>query len=187
MSGRRLGSRLVASLAVMLLLPASVPAQEPSSGAADGDRPAAKPSQEDARLAMTKAKACLSIDGYQKYELLPGAKLTADEKLLIYYEPLNYKTVVKEGKFVIHMTQDGQIRRKGEKAVLRKKKNILDYEDKNETGFGWVCLRNSVALKGLPPGEYEYDIILRDEQNPGATATQTLSFRIVAAVMPKAE
>ncbi|WP_210420157.1 hypothetical protein [Aquisphaera giovannonii] len=133
---------------------------------------------------MTKAKACLSIDGYQNYEVLPDAKLTADEKLLVYYEPLNYKAVVKDGKFVVHMTQDGQIRRKGEKAVLRSKKNLLDFEDKREDGFEWVFLRNSVALKGLPPGEYEYDIILRDEQNPGASATQSLSFRIVAAAVP---
>ena len=49
-----------------------------------------------------------------------------------------------------------------------------------------IFIKNSFSLKGLPPGEYEYDIILRDENDPGSTVTQSVKFRVVAPVMPKA-
>ena len=42
-----------------------------------------------------------------------------------------------------------------------------------------VFIKNSFSLKGLPPGEYEYDIILRDENDPGSTVTQSVKFRVV--------
>ena len=41
-------------------------------------------------------------------------------------------------------------------------------------------MRTLVSLKGIPPGEYELEIILRDLLAPGEpSARQTLSFRIV--------
>jgi hypothetical protein len=136
-------------------------------------------SKDTPALKMTKAVACRSIDGYEQYEPLPGGSLTSEEKLQIYYRPLNYKTIQVGDEYVNHFTQDGQIRRKGEKAVLRRKKNILDYEGKSRQPPDWIFLRNSVPLKGLPPGEYEYDIILRDENSPAPPATQSVRFRII--------
>jgi hypothetical protein len=156
-------------------------AQETSAGQ-DDDRSqtAAKPE----RLRMAPAVACRSIDGYEQYEILPGAALTAEEKLLVYYRPLHYKTVQKDEFFLAHLTQEGQVRRKGEKTVLLRKKNLMDYEAKSRQPLGPIYLRNTFALKGLPPGEYEYDIILRDEIDPSPPATQSLKFRIVAPVLP---
>ncbi len=133
---------------------------------------------------MTKPVACRSIDGHEQYEVLPDATQTADEKLLVYYRPLEYKTVKKDGVFSAHFTQDGQIRRKGEKTVLLSKKNLLDYEAKSPRPLGPISLRNSVSLKGLTPGEYEYDIILRDENDPGRSVIQSLKFRVIAAALP---
>jgi hypothetical protein len=137
------------------------------------------------KLKMTKAVACLSIDGYEQYEVLPKASLTSDEKLLVYYRPLNYKITNEGAVYLVHFTQDGQIRRAGEKTVLRRKKNLLDYEAKTREPPGPVFLRNSVSLKGLPPGEYEFDIILRDENSHEAAVTQALKFRVIPAVQPK--
>jgi hypothetical protein len=181
---RRLVSILIGVLTVLLPASSAAWAQE-SKGDAGAVRSRETPHAATPQLAMTKARACRSIDGYQQYELLPDASLTAEEKLQVYYEPLNFKSVVKDGRYVVHLTQDGQIRRKGEKPVLRKKKNILDFEGKSEGEYGWIFLRNSVALKGLPPGEYEYDIILRDEQNPGSSVTGSMTFRIIAPVTPR--
>ena len=118
-------------------------------------------------------------------ELLPGAALTAEEKLLVYYRPLDYKTVQEDDFFKAHLTQDGQVRRKGEKTVLLRKKNLLDYEPKSRNPLGPIYLRNSFSLKGLPPGDYEYDIILRDENEPSPPAIQSLKFRVVAPVLPE--
>jgi hypothetical protein len=137
-------------------------------------------------LSIAGAVACRTIDGYEQYKLLRGPQLTADEKLLVYYRPLNYKVVSRGEEYIAHFTQDGQIRRKGEKEILLRKKDMMDYEAKNSMPPDQVFIKNSFSLKGLPPGEYEYDIILRDENDPGSTVTQSVKFRVVAPVLPKA-
>ncbi len=157
-------------------------AQETTAGEPDDrSEPAARPSS----LHMSPAVACRAIDGYERYERLRGAALTADEKLLVYYRPLEYKVVRKEDVFTAHLTQDGQVRRKGEKTVLLRKKSLLEYEPKSPDPLGPIYLRNSFSLKGLAPGEYEYDIILRDENEPGPPAIQSLKFRVIAAAPPR--
>jgi hypothetical protein len=138
-------------------------------------------------LAMTRAVACKSIEGYEDYEALPRGELTAEEKLLVYYRPLKYKIVRTSKDYTAHLTQDGQIRRKGEKTVLLRKKNLLDYEAKKAEPLGEIYLRNSFSLKGLAPGDYEYDIILRDENNPGPPVTQSVKFRVIPPILPKEE
>ncbi len=137
-------------------------------------------------LSIAGAVACRTIDGYEQYKLLRGPQLTSEEKLLVYYRPLNFKVVSRGDEYIAHFTQDGQIRRKGEKEVLLRKKNMMDYEAKKTMPPDQVFIKNSFSLKGLAPGEYEYDIILRDENDPGSTVTQSVKFRVVAPVMPKA-
>ena len=91
-------------------------------------------------LRMTPAVVCLSIDGYEQFEELPGAALTSDEKLLVYFKPLRYKVVSKGDDYVARFTQDAQIRRRGQKAVLLRKKMILDYEAMRGTDDGTLRL-----------------------------------------------
>jgi hypothetical protein len=136
---------------------------------------------DDSSLRMSPAVACRSIDGYEQYERLDVPALTSDEKLLVYYRPRHYKIVRRERDYVVHFSQDGIIRRKGEKTVLRIKKRLLDVESTSQTSPDFLYLRNTVSLKDLPPGDYEFDIILRDENAPGSTAKQTLKFQIVPA------
>jgi hypothetical protein len=135
----------------------------------------------EAGLHMTRAVACRSIEGYEDYEALPGAALTSEEKLQVYYRPLRFKVVARGKDYVAHFTQDGQIRRKGETLVLRRKKNILDFEAKSDKPPDQIFIKNSVPLKGLPPCEYQYDIILRDENSQGSVSTQTLDFKVIPA------
>lgn len=138
-------------------------------------------------LTTTPAVACRSIDGYESYEVLPDATLTADEKLLVYYRPLNYRVEKVDGSYHVHLIQDGQIRKRGEKSVRLRKEKLLEYDFRVNSPPNPVYLRNTVALKGLKPGEYEYDIILHDKLAEGPPAVRTLPFRVVAAVLPKAE
>lgn len=161
---------------------------------ADAETPRAKskerepqPQPPTVRLAMSPAVACRSIDGYENFEVLPDAALTADEKLLVYYRPLHYRIGKLGDQRHIHLTQDGQIRRRGEKAVLLRKEKLLDYEFKAEVLVGEVYLKNTVSLKGLKPGEYEYDITLHDELAKTEVAKQSLVFRVVAAAPPRSE
>jgi hypothetical protein len=179
------------STATILLLAWSFAALPPSA-AAQEKRPRRRSPVENQSvtgergLSISGAVACRSIDGYEQYKVLRGAQLTSDEKLLVYYRPLNYKVLSRGDEYIAHFTQDGQIRRKGEKAVLLRKKNMMDYEAKNPMPPDQIFIKNSFSLKGLAPGEYEYDIILRDENDPGSTVTQSVKFRVIAPMVPKA-
>lgn len=132
---------------------------------------------------MSAAVVCKSIDGFESYKKLPGAELTSDEKLLIYYRPLGFKTAMVDGRYQVHFVQDGQIRKRGEKKVLREKLKMLDSSDKSEFPPQTLFLRNTVSLKGLAPGEYDFTIILHDEISKGPAVSQVVRFRIVPAVV----
>jgi hypothetical protein len=135
-------------------------------------------------LEMSKAVACQRIDAYEQFTVLPNASLTSEDKLQVYYRPLEYKVVPVEKprpgyRYRAKFSQDGRIRKKGEKTVLMKKDKILEYDPSFDDPTERIYLVNNVGLKGLAPGDYEYDIILRDDLTEGASATQTLSFTIV--------
>lgn len=134
-----------------------------------------------ARLAMSRAVVCRSIDGYEQFEPLDPPVLTSDEKLLVYYRPLHYRIVQRKQDYVVHFSQDGAIRRKGRPVVLRSKKRLLDIESTSRESPDLVYLRNAVSLKGLSPGFYEYVVTLRDENAPGSQVKQTVGFRIAPA------
>src|SRR5262249_30889107 len=123
-------------------------------------------------LRMSEAVVCRDIEGYENYEVLPDAAQTSDEKLLVYYRPLGYKTAFVEGSSQAHLTQDAETRRRGEKAVLRKKKKLLEYHPKSPQPPALIFLRNTISLKDLKPGDYDLTIILHDEIAKGPPATQ---------------
>ena len=85
--------------------------------------------------------------------------------------------------------QDGQIRRLGGKQVLLRKAKLLSYEAKSDVPPDEIYIRNTFSLKGLPPGDYEYDMILKDVTAKPATITTTESvkFQVVPAKLPEAE
>lgn len=144
--------------------------------------------QDDQPLRIEGAVACRSIEGFEDYEILPDAELTSEDKLLVYYLPKDYKSVPGKEGFVAHFTQDGQVRAAGKKKVLLRKAKLLDYEASSRTHPENVFIRNTFSLKGLSPGDYEYDVILRDENAPKdrGTVTATVKFRVVPARIPEA-
>ncbi len=132
-------------------------------------------------LAITGGVVCKSITGYESYVELPDAALTSEDKLLVYYRPVDYKIErTKTGGYRAHFIQDGRIRKRGQKAVVWTKDQVLDYEARKPEPLGPIYLSNTIILKNLKPGDYDLEIILRDtvaEQ----TATQILRFQIVPA------
>jgi hypothetical protein len=144
-------------------------------------KPATKP-----LLRMSEAIVCDTIDGYEDYKPLPGAALTSDEKLLIYYRPSNYHSSLVDGYYYAHFTQDAQVRKRGAKKYLWQKLKMVDYTTpKREFPPTQIYMRNTIALKGLEPGEYEIVIILHDEMNEGRTASQVVKFRVIPADDPQ--
>ena len=136
-------------------------------------------------LEMAPPIVCKSIDGYEDYEPLPGAAQTSDEKLLVYIRPTGYQTEKVEKGYQSHLTADGEVRKRGEKAILRQKKKLLEYKPIYETISRVIFLKQTVSLKGLAPGDYELTIILHDELAKGATATQVVKFKIIPALDPR--
>jgi hypothetical protein len=144
-------------------------------------------SRKRAGLRILDPVVCTDIKGYEDYEELPNAELTSDEKLLVYYRPEGYRIVERDDKFVAHFTQVGQVRPLGQKKVLLRKSKLLDYEAKSDVPPELIYIRNTFSLKGLPPGEYEYDVILKDVNAEDSTVTESVKFRIVAAKLPEPE
>lgn len=133
------------------------------------------------RFSMSKGVACKKIEGFRKYQPLRPVALTRDDKLLVYYEPRNFASEKVDGGYRAHLVQDGRIRRKDQKKVLRREDKAIDLSPKADEPITTIYMYTNASLKGLEPGEYELDIILHDEVNDGATATQTVAFRVVTA------
>ena len=97
-------------------------------------------------LRMSEAVVCDTIKGYEDYEPLPGAALTSDEKLLIYYRPSNYHSALDKGFYEAHLTQDAQVRKRGSKKIFWQKLKMLDYTTpKKELPPTHVYLRNTIS------------------------------------------
>lgn len=173
--------RFATLLAVSALISLATFGREEREGKSKDPSGEPAPSVPDESIfTMSPAVACTSIDGFEDYETLPGAALTSVEKLLVYYRPLNYRVEQSGPTRHIHLIQDGQIRRRGQKVVLMTKLKMVDYEWKSPDPERTVFIRNTISLKGLKPGEYDYDIILHDMLAPGEPTTrQTLHFQVI--------
>ena len=77
---------------------------------------------------MSRAVVCKSINGYEDYKPLAGAAQTSEEKLLVYYRPLRYKIDFVDGYYRAHVIQDNEIRKRGEKKIVRQKKKVVEYD-----------------------------------------------------------
>ena len=155
--------------------------QESKSAKSDRGGPATI-AQEETSLRMTPGVVCRSIAGYEDYEPLPEAAQTAEEKLLIYFRPSGHRIERVDDLYHAHLVPDFQIRKRGEKAVLRQKLKYFEYEPKSAEPPRSIYMKNVIALKGLSPGEYELTIILHDEIAKGPPATQVVKFRIIPPV-----
>jgi hypothetical protein len=134
---------------------------------------------------MTRGVVCRSIDGYEDYDPLPGAAQTSDEKLLVYVRPLGYQTELVNGEYQAYLFPDFEIRKRGQKAILRQKKKAFEYKPRAQQPPGRIYLKNVISLKELPPGDYNLTIILHDEIAKGPPATQVVKFRIIPPADPR--
>lgn len=164
-------SRSPAPLVVLLVaLAVQTAAAEPPDDGATTARP---------KLDMTPAIACQAVRGYEDYEPLPDATLTKDDKLVVYYRPLGFENIREGRAYRVHLTQDGQIRRRDSKVVLYRKEKLLEYDAKADRPIEGCYIKCIISLKGLAPGDYSLDITLHDEGSKGPPAKQTLKFKVV--------
>jgi len=164
------------------LVPSTIHAQ--TSGVADDQHPDKKPENKKTSLRMTPGIVCSAIDGYEKYKVLPKAAQTSDEKLLVYFRPLGFQTEMVDGAYQAHLFAGFQIRKRGQKEVLLEKLKMYEYKPRSEQPPRFLYMKNAVSLKGLPPGDYDLTLILRDEIAKGPAAKQVVKFRIIPADDP---
>ena len=112
---------------------------------------------------------------------------TAEEKLLVYIRPFGFQTEKVDAGHQAHLTADGEIRKRGEKAILRQKKKLLEYKPVTPTPPSFIYLKNSISLKGLTPGDYDLTIILHDQIAKGAPASQIIKFKVIPPKYPPKE
>lgn len=144
----------------------------------------AEPTPGESGLTMSRGVVCGKIHGFAKIEPLPEPKLTPDDKLTIYYEPSGFKTEEAGDGYRAMLVQDGKIRKKGRKEPIWSKEKMFEYEAKSETPPKFIYMRVDVMIKGLTPGDYEFDFVLHDGLAKAARpATQSVSFTVVAAKM----
>jgi hypothetical protein len=154
----------------------------------DKDTSGYKPDNRKTALRMTPGIVCSAINGYEDYKILPKAAQTCDEKLLVYFRPLGYQTERVDDAYQAHLIPDFQIRKRGEKEVLLQKLKMYEYKVKDQRSPRLLYMKNSISLKGLPPGEYDLTMILHDEIAKGPPAKQVIKFRVIPADLPdKAE
>jgi hypothetical protein len=130
---------------------------------------------------MSKPVVCSKVHGFASFEPLPDASLTADDKLTVYYEPQGYTIERTKDGFRALFAQDGRLRKKGSKDALWQKAPMFEYEAKSESPPYRVFMRSDLAIKGLPPGDYELDLTLHDRlaKDKGAKVTRTVEFKVV--------
>lgn len=170
--------RIVAAILALLLCSGSD--EGPSAG-----KPQAGPKRESPKLDMTPAVACTRVNGFEDYVPLPEVRLTSEDKLKVYFRPLNYRVEPFKSRYRAKFVEDGRVRRKGEKVPLSQEDKLLEYETTFDSPTYQVYLTNTIGLKNLKPGEYEFDIILHDGLVEGTTATQTLTFTIIPTPQPE--
>jgi hypothetical protein len=136
------------------------------------------------KLHLTKPILCKEIRGYQDYDERPDDAFTKDEKLLVYYRPLDYEEKRLGNRHQVHFTQEIKLRKRGQKNAAWAKKDQLEYKKTFQPPAS-VYLENTVSLKDLKPGEYEYEIVLTDKIG-GESATRTFPFKVVES-KPKDE
>ena len=176
--GKDLRIAAAAALAAALTLaPARSPADERPA------KPARKAKADPAeyRFGMTRAILCESVKGYEDYVERPDARLTADEKLLIYYRPRHFASERDGEEYRAHLVQDARIRRRGEKATLQAKDKLVDFAPKGPKPPENKYITNWISVSDLMPGDYDLDIILHDAiaGSKSPPATQTLRFTII--------
>jgi hypothetical protein len=164
------------------LVPGTVLAQ--TSPVADDQHPDKKPEAKKPSLRMTPGIVCSAIDGYEKYKILPKATQTSDEKLLVYFRPLGFQTELVDGAYQAHLFAGFQIRKRGQKEVLLEKVKMFEYKPRSEQPPRLLYMKNAISLKGLPPGDYDLTLTLRDEIAKGSSAKQVVKFRVIPADDP---
>ncbi len=117
---------------------------------------------------LTDPILCETIRRFRDFDKREEPLFVVGEKLQIYIEPFNYFIVRDQEtkRYRAHLTIDLKLRIKGQESVYRSLNRVVDYETTTENPPTPLYLGAGVVLEGLRPGDFEVELILRDEIAP---------------------
>lgn len=117
--------------------------------------------QNRSELGVDKFTLCSNILGYGQYVAIPENKVKEGSKVYFYYEPVNLFTNKKDGVYGIWFTQDIIVKGQDGSEILNSK-DALNFNYQTVSPVLDVFATNSLDLGKLPPGIYQFVIVLND-------------------------
>ncbi|MBN1835077.1 MAG: hypothetical protein JW820_04445 [Spirochaetales bacterium] len=128
-------------------------------------------------LSFKDVSLCSKVIGFGSYVPLPEPAISQGGELLLYYEPVNVFTNRVQGQYEIWYTQD-IVLESGDGEVLYEQEDLLAFHYYSRSPVFDLFATNSLTLGNLPPGDYVYRAVLKDQLKE-ARAEMSLPFRIV--------
>ncbi len=133
--------------------------------------------QNKGELGFQNFTMCSKILGFASYVPLSASVLDRNGTLLVYYEPVNVYTSVREGLYEIWYTQDMTLLKENNEVVSHWK-DILTFQYTTKKPVMDLFAQNSINLEEqLPPGKYKFKATLKDKLNE-KTAVYIVDFEI---------
>jgi len=127
-------------------------------------------------LAFGSLALCSKILGFGSYVTLPDNVIDARGSLLLYYEPVNVFTNIRNGVYETWYKQDLALYQGAE--LLQEWKDFLQFRHASNKPVFDLYARNSLDFEGqLPPGDYSVKLTLKD-QFSGKTVETTVEFKL---------
>ncbi|MFC2158717.1 hypothetical protein ACFLT9_12855 [Acidobacteriota bacterium] len=114
-------------------------------------------------LGFSDFTVCSQIMGFASYAAIPNNVVDINGTLLVYYEPENIFTSMKDGIYEIWYTQDmSLLDESGE--LIKEWLDILNFHYMTKKPFIDMFAQNSLEIKGqLPAGKYKFQAVLKDK------------------------
>jgi hypothetical protein len=128
-------------------------------------------------LGIREFTVCSKIFGFASYVPRPNSVFNKKGTLLVYYEPANVYTELRNGQYEIWYTQD-MILMKENGWILKEWKDIQNFRYTANKPVLDLYAQNSLPFEGqLSAGIYRFKVVLKDRLS-GKTASKTIYFEI---------
>ena len=112
-------------------------------------------------LGVQEFSLCRKVFNYSSFYPLPENKVKRGTNLILYYEPINWFTSMRQGRYEFYLTQD-IILESADKEVLYDRTEILKMKFNTGKPILDIYMTNDFNLGRLPAGNYRYIIVLHD-------------------------
>lgn len=133
--------------------------------------------QNKGKLGIRNFTLCSKIIGYAQYTPLSSNKVKAGREIHFYYEPVNLYTERSKGTYHIWYTQDVILTTQDGKEIYRAEE-ILNFNYRTKAPVLDIFATNSINLGHLPPGVYNFKVIVHDKLRKEDTS-HTYKFEII--------